>query len=156
MYLLYLLPVIPGVTVHLFPITLSNFMQQNETMWTWCVCFFSPGFHHELTGSQGFHGENSYVMDCNWRRQRTGLSHWKCKISCIHFCRWLPNYTLAVHVTCHLTTSVILAAQYPLPYRYFVTQLCKSNAPLAQLSWPYDNMGCTPLLLLQGLLRAPT
>lgn len=64
-----------------------------------------------FTASQGFHRENSSVMDPNRGRHCTVLTYWKCKISYIHFCRWLPNYTLAVHVTCHLTAPVISLQQ---------------------------------------------
>lgn len=101
---------IPGVTVHLFPITLSNFMQLNETMPT-LYDFFFPCPVHEFTGSQSFHHENFCMMDHNRGRHCTVLTRWKCKISYIHFCRWVPNYTLAVRVTCHLTAATILSVQ---------------------------------------------
>lgn len=69
------------------------------------IRFFSP---HSI---QSLHRENSCVMDRNAGRQHTVLTQWKCKISYIHFRRWLPNYTLAVRVTCHLMAATILSVQ---------------------------------------------
>lgn len=55
--------------------------------------------------------EISCVMDHNEGKHLTAVTHWKCKISYIHFCRWVPNYTLAVRVTCHLTAATLLSVQ---------------------------------------------
>lgn len=80
---------------------------------------------HEFAGSQGFHRENSCVMDPNRGRHCTVLTYWKCKISCIHSCRWLPQLHLAAHVTSHLIAAVILSVQQQGPIALLVF-LCTS------------------------------
>lgn len=143
-YLAYLFPVIPSVIVHLFPITLSNFMQFNETMLI--LSHFFSYFVHEFTGSQSFHRENSCVMDHNEGRHLTVLTHWKCKISYIRFCRWVPNYTLAVCVTCHLTAATILSVQQRGPISILLFHYYANHMLLLH------NTAC----LQHGLLYAPT
>lgn len=75
------------------------------------IRFFFLRSDREFAGSQSFHYEISRVMDRNGGRRCAVLTHWKCWISYIHFCRWLPNYTLAVRVTCHLKAATILSVQ---------------------------------------------
>lgn len=82
------------------------------------------------------------VMDRNAGRHGAVLTYWKCKISYVHFCRWLPNYILAVHVTCHLVAAVILSVQHRGTHCHIVMSLlCKSAAALAQPCMPSTTQG---------------
>lgn len=115
----------------LYPISYSWMRQCRHYPFFFSCCI------HEFTGSQSFFGENSRVMDRNGGRHCTVLTYWKCKISYIHFCRWLPNYTLAVRVTCHLTAAVILSVQQRGPIAillfHFTTMqiICSCTTPPA-------------------------
>lgn len=69
-------------------------------------------FVHEFAGSQGFHRRNPCVMDYNRGRHRVVLTYWECKISCIHFCRWLPNYISCLcHLSSHCCSNIICTAE---------------------------------------------
>lgn len=71
----------------LYPISCSWMRQCRRYL-----IFFFQRSVPEFTASQGFHWESSGLTDHNRGRHCMVLTHWKCKISYSHFCRWLPNY----------------------------------------------------------------
>lgn len=110
MHSTYLLQMIPSNTVRLFPINSSNFMQLCETMPT-LSAFFSPPLCLSVN-SQNFHCRNSCTMHHNIGKHLAVLTYWKCKISYIHFCRWLPDYISCLrHLSFHCCCDTMWIAE---------------------------------------------
>lgn len=76
----------------------------------------------------------------------------KCKISFIPFWRCLPNYTLAVCVTCHHSHSVLLSSQQR--RLTAVVFLCKSYPPLAQSPSPQSACLIEPTDVSAGITES--
>lgn len=99
---------------------------------------------------QGASTMRTRVMDSNRGRHCTALTYWKCKISWMHLCRWLPKYTLAVHITCRLAASATVQ-RHEVPYCYLISPLCKLYASQAHLCSLYMGYLVQPTFMSAGI-----